>query len=480
MARIDKMFLAVLAAVMCVLMSFAQAGAKDKEFSFNKDIQVVPTNGKSKTRINVNLSVDKTKIKPGDTVTVHFEPDKDCYLTLIDVGTSGKITRLWPNEFSGSDNFVKAHKRHSFPGASDKFVFRVSGPVGIERIVAVATTKKNAILRDDEFGEYRGGFKSYQKNLKDLVVEAASRTDGLSQNVKWGTAETRLVIGNVPEGGSITSRNVFLVSVGAATLGLRYCDEDAKGFARLMADKLSIPAGNTRVLIGPQATRAGFVEALKGLASRTQPEDLVLIYFSGHGTLIPDVPPVKHPDGLSAAFVCFSRKKRLRLSDPDLKNILFVGTDFADLLKKIPARRKLISVDSCHSGSITKELSSRFVLKYLPLLSPAEIHRIHREKQKELQFVASGTTRAAYGDTLTEKESLLAACAKPESSYEDKAKHAGLFTYWLVTNIKDRAPNLQVAFEKTRQNVMEETSSLVEHQTPQITDEYGLARDIKF
>jgi hypothetical protein len=480
MARINNLFLVILATVMCALMSFAQAAAKDKEFSFNKDIQVVPVNERSETRININLSVDKTKIEPGDTVVVHFEPDKDCHLTLIDVGTSGKITRLWPNEFSGSDNFVKAHTRQSFPGPSDKFVFRVSGPKGIERIVAVATTKKNAILSDSEFGEYRGGFKSYQKGLKDLVVEASSRTDDLGENVRWGTAEIRLVIGNVPPGGSITSRNVFMVSVGAATLGLRYCDDDATSFARLMAGKLGIPEANMRILVGPQGTRARFVEAMRWLASRTKPEDLVLIYFSGHGTLIPDQPPVHHPDGLSAALVCFNRKQRLTIDDPDLKDILLVGADFGRLLKKLPARRRLIVIDSCHSGSITKEMSANLVSKYLPLLSPEQIKRIRREKRKEIQFVVNDRSSGAYSQAMTEKESLLAACAKPESSYEDKSKNAGLFTYWLANSIENQSPNLKVAFDKTRQNVLDETSSLTQRQTPQITDEYGLARDIKF
>jgi hypothetical protein len=479
MGGVRNTFRALLAASLCVLLSFAEAGAQEKEISFNKDISVVPVN-ESEAKIRINLSVDKARVNPGDTVTVHFEPDKDCYLTLIDVGTSGKITRLWPNQFSGGDNFVRAHTRLSFPGSSDKFVFRVSGPEGIERIVAVASTKKNAIIREEEFSDYKGGFKSYQKSLKDLVVEAVNRSEGLPENVNWGTAEAKLVIGNVPDGGRITSRNVYVVSIGAATAGLQYCDQDAKGFGRLLAQKLSVPRDNVRILLGRQATRRGFVEAIRWLSSKTQPEDLVFVYFSGHGTLIPDEPPVRHPDGLSSAFVCYNTKQRLRIEDPALKDILLTGPDFANMMKRVPARRRLIVVDSCHSGSITKEMSARLVSKYLPLLSPEEIRRIRTERQKELHVVSSGSTRAGYDDAVTEEESLLAACAKPESSYEDRSKQAGLFTYWLVNNIKGRARDLQTAFEETRRNVLDETSSLSEPQTPQITDEYGLARDIRF
>ncbi len=268
MARMRNIFASVIAAIICVLVSFTPGLAEEKEISFSKDIQVVPVNEKTGNRINIKLVLDKSKVNPGDTVVVNFEADRDCYLTLIDVGTSGKITRLWPNDFSGNDNFVKVDKLYSFPSSSDRFLFRVSGPEGIERIIAIATADKNAIVSDQDFSESKGGFRSYQKGLKDLVVESAERVDSLSSNSNWGTSEAKLVIGNVPNGGKITSRNVYLLSLGAATLGLKYCDDDARAFAKVMEDKLKIPKENTRILDGNQATKAGFIDALRWLSTK--------------------------------------------------------------------------------------------------------------------------------------------------------------------------------------------------------------------
>jgi hypothetical protein len=480
MARVGNLILVTVTALLSVWISFSEVGAQYKEFKFNKDIQVVPDNAKPGTKIDIKLSVDKTRINPGDTVTVFFEPDKDCYLTLVDVGTSGKITQLWPNQFSGGDNLVRAHQRNSFPGPSDKFRFRASGPEGIERIVALAASEKNAIVPENEFGNYANGFKPYQKEFKDLVVETAGRTESLPEHVKWGTAEVKLVIGNVPTGGRITSRNVYMLSVGSTTLRLKYCDDDARGFANLMRDKLQIPAENVRLLVGNQGTKAGMVQGLRWLAEKTQPEDLVIVYFSGHGTRIRDQPPARHPDGISAALICYHNKPRLTVDDPDLKRILLVDYDFGRLLKKIPARRRLIVVDSCHSGSITKEIQGAMVSKYIPLLTPEEIQQIRAERFKELHVVDTGVSSGQFGVDASEKESLLAACAKNESSIEDGSKRAGLFTYWLATNIRKDASDLNSAFERARQNVVEETKSRPDPQTPQITDEYALARDIKF
>ena len=159
----------------------------------------------------------------------------------------------------------------------------------------------------------------------------------------------------------------------------------------------------------------------------------MFIYFSGHGQLIPDPPNVRHDDGVSAAFVCYHTKTSLRADDPDIRRILFPGPEFASALREVPAKRKVFVVDSCHSGSIHKEISANLVSKYLPLLSP--------EKLKEISAAASkrGTKGllgpAGYSEFVDSKETLLAACEKQQSSYEDRSKRAGLFTYYLASNI---------------------------------------------
>ncbi len=343
--------------------------------------------------------------------------------------------------------------------------------------MAYASSEKGKIVKEEDFTSFQGGFQSYAKRLKDLVVEASRRTDQMG-DVLWGTAETRFVLGKGTTGGRIKSSNVYVLSLGAATGALRYCGKDAESFAQLIGDKLRVPPQNSKILLGSHATKAAFEDGLRWLAKNTQPEDLVFIYFSGHGTLIRDQPPAHHPDGLSSAFVCYHEKGTLQADSPELKHILLVGNNFADLMKDVPARRRLIVVDSCHSGSINKDITGTYVPKYLPLLSPSQM--------KEIQIIASRTpapshtTRVSSSEFTESKESLLAACAKVESSYEDRSKNSGLFTYWLLEGIRNGAPDLQTAFDGAREKVLKETGSAGLRQTPQVTDEYGLAKDIKF
>ncbi len=454
--------------------------AQEKEISFNKDIQVMPANEKASTKIRISLKVDKKRVNPGDTVRVDFHADQDCYLTLMDVGTSGKITRLWPNKFSGPDNRVKARQRYSFPGAPDKFVFRVSGPQGLERIVAVGTSKKDMIIRESDFSGMEE-FKSYDRGLKDLVVESSERTGSLPPDAKWGTASATLVVGKLPDGGRIGSRRVHVLSIGAATGALKFCDDDAKSFAKVVSERLGVPQENVTLLVGSQGTRTRVVQALKDLARKTRPEDLVLIYFSGHGTHIPDVPPLDEAEGLDAAFICYHTKPNLKRDDPDLKEILLVDDDFAVLMKQIPARRRVLVSDCSLGGSIQKDISPNFTSKSNPLLSDEEKQRIKMGKaqEKELHVVPTEQGDQQGDDIADSVEALVAACAEGHASYEDQSKQRGLFTYWLLKNIEGGG-DLRSAFDRARQKVEDETSTLTVRQTPLLEDRNNLTKDIKF
>jgi hypothetical protein len=81
----------------------------------------------------------------GDKIRIVFRAGRDCYLTLINLGTSGKLTVLFPNVYC-VDNFVIAHRTYAIPGEDYPFDYELTGPQGIERIKAVATVTKRDLL----------------------------------------------------------------------------------------------------------------------------------------------------------------------------------------------------------------------------------------------------------------------------------------------------------------------------------------------
>ncbi|MFC1834781.1 DUF4384 domain-containing protein [Thermodesulfobacteriota bacterium] len=159
---------------------------------------ILPINGDEDTTINITLTTDDTDVEVGDKITLYFEADKDCYLTVLNIGTSGKVVRLWPNDHTGEDNFVSAGTRKQFPGKGDKFKYKVSGPAGKEVIVAYATSEKGKILNEEEFSSLKNtGLKEFNGKAKDMILEFRKKAEAAESSegdFSWGTAQLDLEV----------------------------------------------------------------------------------------------------------------------------------------------------------------------------------------------------------------------------------------------------------------------------------------------
>jgi hypothetical protein len=91
---------------------------------------------------------DRTGYHVGDKVVVFFQANKDCYLTLLNIGSSGNLTILYPNTLH-SDNRISANRVYEIPGAEYGFDFELLGPPGVEKIKAIATVDQLRFLESD-------------------------------------------------------------------------------------------------------------------------------------------------------------------------------------------------------------------------------------------------------------------------------------------------------------------------------------------
>ena len=152
------------------------ANLRNTKKPFKIKLGVVPKEeerGRSKTERKVS-----SHYKIGESVRIQFESGEDCYLTLIDIGTSGRVNIIMPNSMN-VDNFVKAGRVLYYPGESWNVACIIQGPTGTERIKAFATLDPVNLfdinLRDlsslffgvsDERLEVK--VESLKKKLKDL------------------------------------------------------------------------------------------------------------------------------------------------------------------------------------------------------------------------------------------------------------------------------------------------------------------------
>jgi len=97
--------------------------------------------------LKVELWTDKKEYAVGDKLQVKVRASQDCHLTLIDVGTSGGVSIIFPNH-QAADNAVKAGVTYTIPGPEAGFDFEVGGPSGRELLRAIASREPVVDLAD--------------------------------------------------------------------------------------------------------------------------------------------------------------------------------------------------------------------------------------------------------------------------------------------------------------------------------------------
>lgn len=108
----------------------------------------------------------------GENVVLSVTSKRDAYLTIVDVGTSGRTIIIFPNQYQ-TDNFIRAGETIQIPSRSADFDFQVSGPVGTELIKVIGTLDREPLFDANET-EPVGPFKAVKGRApgiaKDLNV----------------------------------------------------------------------------------------------------------------------------------------------------------------------------------------------------------------------------------------------------------------------------------------------------------------------
>lgn len=184
------------------VMAFMVSGAlaKDKKVTKKQfDIESLLKIDNPQAEFKVDLWTDREDgtYKIGDRVTFFFKTDRDCRVTLLNVGTDGKVQILFPNDFF-KDNLVKAGTTYTIPPKEAKFAIKAKAPAGEDAVKAIATLDKVVLIHDEDIVAVKGaskGFKTLKKNPKTLAVELEEKVKPMDPKT-W--AEANKVIKIVP------------------------------------------------------------------------------------------------------------------------------------------------------------------------------------------------------------------------------------------------------------------------------------------
>ncbi|MBI3947335.1 MAG: caspase family protein [Armatimonadetes bacterium] len=117
----------------------------------------------------------------GEKIVFKFRAERDCYLNLIDCGTSGKVTVLFPNAFH-KDNRIQAGREYAIPSDEMGFDIETQGPAGLELVKAVATVKPLNLLGFD-FSTLAQDRPFLTRDLDESVAAPAQMEVALSRSL---------------------------------------------------------------------------------------------------------------------------------------------------------------------------------------------------------------------------------------------------------------------------------------------------------
>jgi len=192
---------------------------------------------------------------------------------------------------------------------------------------------------------------------------------------------------------------------------LKYAAKDANDFAALLTDPEvgRFPRENVTVLTDGQATSRAIRSALADIARKAMKEDLVLLYFSTHGSS-PSMDRSKIGSGY------------LVTHDADVSDLYATAYGMDELAnfmrQKISAERIVTFLDTCYSGDTTRILQQTSGSKALEVeaLSDQSIGQIAQGKGSVV--ITSSSNR--------------------ELSWESDEKRNSFFTLYLMESMRDR------------------------------------------
>jgi hypothetical protein len=103
----------------------------------------------------------------GDAIRIFVKTNEDAYVTIVNVGPSGKVTHLFPNAFQQS-NRVAANRTLEVPSGNGGSRINVSGPVGAELIKVFVSSEPIKIIPESQLVG-SGAFRSLAGGVSDLV-----------------------------------------------------------------------------------------------------------------------------------------------------------------------------------------------------------------------------------------------------------------------------------------------------------------------
>jgi hypothetical protein len=234
---------------------------------------------------------------------------------------------------------------------------------------------------------------------------------------KGGPSNGQLISLDAPNLAKLDSINLYALVVGTSNfrgtqLNLKYPDKDAIAFAdalriagvKLFDKKITIKLLTTSAKPFPR--KAEIAKALADIAAKSDRNDILLVYLSGHG--------ITYPANSEKGQFYYLTTDILsdKLDDPNILNTQAIAQDtLQKWINKVTARKRILILDACNSGQVVQSLEPG-----QKALNSDQRRALERMNDRSGMFVLAGS-------------------AADKSSYETSRYGHGLLTYSLLNNM---------------------------------------------
>lgn len=257
-------------------------------------------------------------------------------------------------------------------------------------------------------------------------------------------------------GDSDTGRKNWAVVVGVAdyqesSYDLQWADEDALDLYDALRHSKYWDADKITLLTNSSATKDGIRSAIAALSKRISADDYFVFYFSGHGSIGPDQPPLDEGDGLDeylAPYDAMPNSTAHDLSDDELEV----------LLSALPTNNILVILDTGFSGGTTRGNGSGKEKAFV---------RTNVGAHRSTEGMTNDLSRPGY--------LLLTAAQAGQPALESNQLRNGVFTYYFVEGLQGSANpgKKNVSAQQAFEYAAPRANAFAAGQMPQLVDNRG-------
>jgi hypothetical protein len=145
---------------------------------------------------------------PGNPIHIFVHVTQNSYVYLFNIGPHGRIDLILPNHYSNGGNYLSAGTTRVFPGPGDPFNFTVTGPFGLNRVLAIAS---RVPLQLGQIAQFQGqGFARVRVRGESGLAHALSIAVHPVPQASWVSAVAYYQVANPhprPQTGTLQLRS---------------------------------------------------------------------------------------------------------------------------------------------------------------------------------------------------------------------------------------------------------------------------------